>query len=71
MKSVIWKDLSRKQRVSVLKRPSLSINNNVKKQVSSILKNIKIKGDAAIRRYIKEFDGIDLPSFNTKKISSD
>ena len=71
MKSQIWKDLSRKQRASVLKRPTLSINDSVKEQVPSILQNIKIKGDGAIRKYIKEFDGIDLLSFNTNKISSD
>jgi len=55
----IYKDLDRKDWKEILRRPAMD-NASLEKAVSKILKNVKEKGDKAVKKYSKEFDGVSL-----------
>jgi histidinol dehydrogenase len=55
----IYKNLDRKDWKEILRRPVLD-NASLEKTVSKILKNVKEKGDKAVKKYSKEFDGVSL-----------
>jgi histidinol dehydrogenase len=59
----IWKD--------ILKRPSFNYK-ELEKTVSSILEDIKLNGDVAVRNYCLQFDKVDLSTFlvSNKEIES-
>lgn len=54
----IWKD--------ILKRPSFNYK-ELEKTVSSILEDIKLNGDVAVRNYCLQFDKVDLSTFLVSK----
>ena len=49
----------RKDWKEILRRPVMD-NASLEKAVSKILKNVKEKGDKAVKKYSKEFDGVSL-----------
>ncbi|MGC4034827.1 MAG: histidinol dehydrogenase [Chitinophagaceae bacterium] len=51
---------------SLLKRPSID-SSSLEKKVRKILENVKDKGDKAVRKYSKEFDGIKLKNFQVSE----
>lgn len=46
---------------SILKRPAIDVT-FLESKVQSIMKEVKISGDAALKRFTKEFDGVELAS---------
>jgi histidinol dehydrogenase len=46
----------------IIKRPAFETA-SLEKKVSKILQKIKSKGDKAVRKYTKDFDGVKLKSF--------
>jgi len=61
----IYKDLEKKDWKEILRRPVMD-NASLEKTVSKILKNVKEKGDKAVKKYSKEFDGV---SFRELQVS--
>lgn len=57
-----WSNLTESQRVSLLRRPALTADDDLQSSVLQILNRVREQGDEAIRRYGVEFDGIDLES---------
>ncbi|MGO8056158.1 histidinol dehydrogenase, partial [Rhizobium leguminosarum] len=55
----IYKDLDKKDWKEILRRPVMD-NASLEKAVTKILKNVKEKGDKAVMKYSKEFDGVSL-----------
>ncbi len=55
----IYKNLDKKEWKEILRRPVMD-NASLEKSVSKILKNVKKKGDRAVKKYSKEFDGVSL-----------
>jgi len=51
-------DLQNPRYINLLKRRS-SIPPEVETTVREVLKNVKEKGDEALKRYMKKFDGVD------------
>lgn len=51
----------------LLKRPSQNFN-VIKATVQSIINDVKNNGDAAVRNYTKQFDGVELKSFELTSI---
>ncbi|TAL48185.1 MAG: histidinol dehydrogenase [Chitinophagaceae bacterium] len=58
----IYKYPKRKKWPGILQRPSMETA-SLEKAVKKILKNVKAKGDRAVRKYGKAFDGIKLKKF--------
>ncbi len=55
----IYNNLDKKDWKEILRRPVMD-NASLEKTVSKILKNVKEKGDKAVKKYSKEFDGVSL-----------
>lgn len=55
----IWKD--------ILKRPAFNYK-ELEKTVSSILEDIQLNGDTAVRNYCLQFDKVDLSSFRVNEV---
>ncbi len=58
----IYKNPLRTEWENICKRPTFSLQ-EIKPQVKSVLSSIKKEGDAAIQKFTKEFDKIDLENF--------
>src|SRR5688572_16624458 len=58
----IIKYSDKKELKRFLQRPAL-LSSNLEEQVIKILNNVKDKGDKAIRKYNKKFDGFELDNF--------
>ena len=66
MKKVIWDKLTPNEQVKILERPALSIP-NIKNDVSSIIKSVKIKGDEALYELSAKYDKVELASLKVTK----
>ena len=55
----VYKYPDRGEWLALLKRPAID-SLSLEKKVKKILENVKLKGDKAVRKYSKEFDGIKL-----------
>jgi len=55
----VYKNLDKKDWKEILRRPVMD-NASLEKAVSKILKSVKEKGDKAVKKYSKEFDGVSL-----------
>lgn len=60
MKRVDWKTLTEKQRTALLARPASLRSEALQKRVTGILKRVQAEGDAALRAYAEQFDGVKL-----------
>lgn len=60
MKRVDWKTLTEKQRTALLARPASLRSDALQKRVAGILKGVQREGDAALRAYAEQFDGVTL-----------
>lgn len=60
MKRVDWKTLTEKQRTALLARPASLRSDALQKRVAGILKRVQREGDAALRAYAEQFDGVTL-----------
>jgi len=53
------KNPERKDWIELLKRPAID-SSSLEKKVKKIMENVRKKGDKAVRKYAKEFDGVNL-----------
>lgn len=60
MQILVWNELDDDGKISVLARPPALHNKNIIGQVKAILTEVRINGDAALRKYTKQFDGATL-----------
>ncbi len=57
----LYKNPAKENWKEILERPSVN-NEGIKKTVAGILDDIKINGDAAVKKYSKQFDGLESDS---------
>ncbi len=60
IQTVIWHNLSPIQKKAALARPRLEMSSERSQQVAEILRQVRDRGDAAVREYTRRFDGVDL-----------
>ncbi|MBK4775453.1 histidinol dehydrogenase [Candidatus Pantoea edessiphila] len=58
-----WSNCTALEKKSLLTRPRIISSGNIKKTVSNILNQVKIKGDKAIHEFTIKFDNISLKNF--------
>lgn len=63
----IWNVLTKKEKIDVLSRPRININNKVKKSVSIIIKHVKKYGDSALIEYSLDFDHFKVKNFYVRQ----
>ncbi|MEE9346862.1 MAG: histidinol dehydrogenase [Robiginitomaculum sp.] len=59
MQVLNWSDLNGTERKAALARPDALIGADVGQSVTAILADVKARGDAALRAYTANFDGVD------------
>jgi histidinol dehydrogenase len=67
----IWNELDPATQVALLERPALQNDAATRAQVIPILDQVRREGDAAIRRFTQEFDGVELSSLRVSAIEID
>ncbi|MFZ5806046.1 MAG: histidinol dehydrogenase [Verrucomicrobiota bacterium] len=63
MKFIIWKTLSRKERLQVLRRSAQKQNDDIRFIALQIIEEIKKRGDSALEEFSEKFDNVALRSF--------
>lgn len=54
-----WASLSESEQQAALARPALADSSTLSAQVAQIIRNVRANGDAALRTYSQQFDGLD------------
>ena len=62
MKTLLWKNLSARQRTDALARPAQSARPQIATDVARIITDVRRNGDASLRRLTAKFDGVRLSS---------
>lgn len=62
MKTLIWKNLSARQRAAALARPAPASRLRIAASVTRIIADVRRDGDAALRRLTAQFDGVRVDS---------
>lgn len=57
MQPLLWKNLSARDRAAALQRPAQSARPQIARTVARIIATVRRDGDAALRRFTREFDG--------------
>ena len=57
---VTWTDLSVAEQRIVLQRPALGSDAIVRKRVEKIIKKVRESGDAALKEFTRQLDGVEL-----------
>jgi histidinol dehydrogenase len=60
---VIWTDLSVAEQKNVLQRPALGSDAIVRKRVEKIINKVRESGDAALKEFTRQLDGVELDRF--------
>ena len=63
MKRIDWNALDESERAAVLQRPVQAVSDAVRSGVAAIFEAVAIDGDAALRAYTQQFDGVMLQEF--------
>jgi histidinol dehydrogenase len=63
MKTIIWNKASAKQKTRSLARPSPADNAEIVPKVAGILREVKLRGDAALRKFSLKYDGVTRKNF--------
>ncbi|MGF1705855.1 histidinol dehydrogenase [Enterovibrio baiacu] len=58
MKTVVWKSLSEQQREALLERPAISDSASITDAVTSVLRDVREGGDAALKALTEKFDKV-------------
>ena len=60
---VTWIDLSAAEQKNILQRPALGSDAIVRKRVEEIINKVRESGDAALREFTRQLDGVELDRF--------
>ena len=60
LKTFVWNRLSRREQNQLLERPTLTQNEALKTQVTSILQAVQTQGDVALLQFTKNWDQVEL-----------
>jgi histidinol dehydrogenase len=60
MQTVLWSSLSQAQQDELLERPSISNSAAISATVYDVIGAVRSEGDAALKRYTSQFDGVEL-----------
>lgn len=63
LKPICWNSLSKEQQESLLERPNQQKSADLTRQVKEIINIVKDKGDKALFNFTKQFDKVELESF--------
>ena len=58
-----WSELSAQQRTESLRRPTQRDTAELHAQVTEVLADVRVRGDAAVREYTQRYDGVTLTNF--------
>lgn len=58
-----WERLDAAQRQDALQRPSMEARSELQQQVATIVDDVRLRGDAALREYSVRFDGVQLDAW--------
>jgi histidinol dehydrogenase len=67
MRIVEWKALKGQQKNAVLQRPAALLDEKILERTRAILKEVRQKGDVALKEYTVRFDGIKLSELRVSK----
>ncbi|WP_075433687.1 histidinol dehydrogenase [Buchnera aphidicola] len=62
-KIINWHTLTHKEKITLLKRPNINVDNIIKKSISQIIRNVKKNGDSALHAYSLKFDRVKVNDF--------
>lgn len=62
MKPLLWKNFDTPARAAALQRPALGARPQIARTVARVIAAVRRDGDAALRRFTREFDGVTLPA---------
>ena len=60
MQILHWQELDAARRRSALARPSFALQSRTLTGAQAIIDAVRSEGDAAVRRFAREFDGVEL-----------
>ena len=60
MKRIIWQDLTPVEQETLLRRPALAADDRLRREVATILNQVRSGGDAALIRLARELDGVEV-----------
>jgi histidinol dehydrogenase len=63
MQILNWQSLNLQQRANALARPAVGLAAQTLAEARAIIDEVRSGGDAALRRYAREFDGVELTGF--------
>lgn len=66
-----WTELSAAERKGILQRPALGSDALVRKRVEKIINKVRESGDAALREFTRQLDGVDLDRFRVSDAEFD
>ena len=68
MKRIDWNALDERERAAVLQRPVQAVSDAVRSGVAAIFDAVAADGDAALRAYTQQFDGVMLEDFEVDAV---
>ncbi|MGH6888010.1 MAG: histidinol dehydrogenase [Rhizomicrobium sp.] len=63
MRTIVWNDISEAQRRQVLERPPPGGETNLRESVAAIIREVKARGDDAVRDFARTFDRFEAADF--------
>jgi histidinol dehydrogenase len=67
MKIINWNQLDAQTRAALLQRPVQAVSDAVRAGVTAIFAEVEARGDAALRAYTQQFDGVALERFEVEE----
>ena len=67
MQTFLWDNLNTEQQLSALKRPEGLSNEAVTNSVTSIMREVQVRGDEAVKDYTQRFDNISISNLKLDK----
>ena len=71
MQILDWQALSAQQRAAALGRPAAGLESQTLEQARAIVTAVRADGDAALTRYARELDGVELSQFEVSRAEFD
>jgi histidinol dehydrogenase len=68
MQILNWQSLNLQQRANALARPAVGLAAQTLAEARAIIDEVRSGGDAALRRYAREFDGVELTGFEVSSV---
>lgn len=67
MKVIFWNELGDGERQALLRRPAVGDDAGVRRATQDIITDVRAEGDAALRRFTQQYDGVVLRDFRVTR----